>query len=167
MKMHTLAAGAVLYHGTAVALAEFDERYDSLGAASFVTDSQVVAEFFAGRSARSGEEGVARVISFRLPHPVSLPLIESRHEMDDFCERHGISLDGVEDMRDGILSSGQPGWLVAGNYPCGGADILLVDAGSLEFVSSVALTPEGCGLLEAQRAEMDDGVDGDGPGFGL
>lgn len=164
MKVRTLEAGMVLYHGTAVALDEFDERVDALEAASFVSDSEEVARFFAGRSQRSGEEGVARVIAFRLPQPVSLPLIESRYEMDDFFELHGINPAGVEDMRDGILTSGQPGWLVAGNYPCGGADILLIDAGSLEFVSSEALTPEGRDLLEAQRAELDGGVELDGPG---
>lgn len=164
MKVCTLEAGSVLYHGTAVGLDEFDERYDSLAAGSFVSDSEEVARFFAARSQRSGGEGVARVISFRLPHPVSLPLIESRHEMEVFCEGHGISLAGAEDMRDGILASGQPGWLVAGNYPCGGADILLADAGSLEFIASAALTPEGDELLQAQRAECDGDLDLVAPG---
>ncbi len=165
-RIRRIEEGSTLYHGTAIPLDEFDERYTSLEAASFVTDSPEVARFFAERSKRDCPEGVARIISFRLPHPVDLPLIESRGDMETFCEEHGIGLCGVEEMRDGILSSGLPGWLVAGNYPCGGADILLVDAGDLEYLCSDALTPDQHDLLVAQRAEL-DGLDEDAaPGCG-
>lgn len=154
-RVRALEEGATLYHGTAVPLDEFDERYEGLEAASFVTDSLSVARFFAERSKRDNPEGVARIISFRLPRPVELPLIESRSDMQEFCEAHGIDLHGVEEMRDGILASGQPGWFVAGNYPCGGADILLVEAGALDFVCSEGVNPEEEQLLVAARAELD------------
>lgn len=165
-RFRRLEGGAVLYHGTAAPIDEFDERYDGLDPASFVTDSLEVARFFAERSKRDCPEGVARIISFRLPLPVDLPLIDSRASMEVFCEEHGIGLYGVEEMRDGILTSGLPGWFVAGNYPCGGADILLADAVALEFICSEGLSPDQHDLLVARRAELDGLSEDVAPGCG-
>lgn len=162
MRSRAILAGSTVFHGTGVPLDEFDERYDGLEAGSFLSDSQVVAQHFAERSGRSCG-GVARVISFRVDQDIQLPLIESRRELEEFCESRGIGMYGVEEMREGMLSSGEAGWLVAGNYPCGGADILLVDTGQLAYVATHALGHEGEDLLAQARREL-DGCDG--PGFG-
>lgn len=132
-----LPAGTVLYHGTDCD--DFDEENDSLNGPAWVTSSRSVAERFASRS--GGWGGRKRIIEYVLAVDVDLPEIVSMRDMAAFTQEHGISLGGVEEMRDSIADSGLPGWIIPGNYP-DGDDILLVETDVLDFVGSKPLLNE-------------------------
>ena len=130
-----IKAGISLYHGTD---ADFDEECDGLQGPAWLSSSIDVAEYFAKRSGGWGAE--KRVIEYRLIRDIDLPDIYSVREMQDFAEKHGICLAGVEDMKETVEASGIPGWVLPNNYP-NGDDILIVDTGFLEYVSTVKLEP--------------------------
>ena len=125
-----LTAGMALYHGTD---AEFDEECESLLGPAWLSSSRSVAESFAKRS--GGWGGEKRIIEYRLTSDVDLHDIHTSLEMQEFAERHGINLDGVEEMRESVEMAGIAGWVIPHNYP-DGDDILIVDTDILEFVSS-------------------------------
>lgn len=135
--MKTLRAGTVLYHGTASA--DFDEQEDGLDGPAWLSDSPVVAERFARRNQFEGSR--PRVLTFVLEQDVELHLIESTADLQALSEEHDISFDGVEEMRDGVYSSGIPGWVIPHNYP-EGADIMLADTGVLRLESTITLTAQ-------------------------
>ncbi len=137
MQMMTLKAGTVLYHGTNSP--DFDEADDGLDGPAWVTDSEAVAERFARRNLWVNAR--PRVLSFVLEEDVELHLIQGRADMEDLQEEHGISFEGVEDMRDSVTDAGIPGWVIPNNYP-EGSDVLLADTGALRFVSTRVLEPE-------------------------
>lgn len=127
----TLKAGTVVYHGTAE---DFNEEEERLDGPLWVSDARAVAEHFALRNADNGAEGEPRILELRLCKDIQLPLISSQAAMRDFAEQHGISLFGVEEMRDTVSQSGIAGWVVLKNYP-EGDDILVVDADVFELVN--------------------------------
>lgn len=130
--MHTLKAGTALYHGTD---ADFEEDCERLDGPAWVTSSKAVATYFAKRS---NVGGTRRIIEYVLTEDLTLPDIYTQREMLDFAEAHGIELDGVEEMRDSVAMSGQPGWILPHNYP-DGDDILIVDTSVLEFRGTQSL----------------------------
>lgn len=143
--MTTIKAGTVLLHGTNSV--DFDERYESLRGPSWLTNSRTVAEYFARRSVEEG--ATPRILSFRVTEDLELHEIRSPRAMQDFAEEHGISLTGVEDMRDTVETSGIPGWVIPNNYP-DGDDILIADAGSLEHFETLTLVDKEQ-FMELQR----------------
>lgn len=133
--MTILRAGTVLYHGTAEP--DFDESDDGLDGPAWLSDSPLVAERFARRNA-SGSASRPRVLSYTLEVDVELHLIRSTVDIEMLAEEHGISFDGVEEMRDSVSDSGIPGWVIPNNYP-EGADILIADTGVLRYVQTAVL----------------------------
>jgi hypothetical protein len=131
----TLKAGTVLYHGTAEP--DFEEADDDLDGPAWLTDSPAVAERFARRNA-SGPDSRPRVLSYTLEVDVELHLIRSKADTTALEEEHGISFFGVEEMRDTVVNSGIPGWVIPNNYP-EGADILIVDTGVLRYMKTTVL----------------------------
>lgn len=138
MPMTTLKAGTVLYHGTA--MTEFEEADDHLDGPAWLTDSEAVAERFARRNAQ-GSDSKPRVLTYTLDSDIELHLIRGRADLDELTEEHGISFNGVEEMRDTVSDAGIPGWVIPSNYP-EGADILLADTGALRYESTRALDEE-------------------------
>lgn len=134
--MKTLAAGTVLYHGTSSS--DFDEQEDGLDGPAWLSDSAVVAERFALRNQSEGCR--PRVLSFVLEEDVELHLIQSAADLSMMSEEHGISFDGVEEMRDTVIDSGIPGWVIPNNYP-EGADILMANTGALRHESTRVMEP--------------------------
>jgi len=128
--MLTLKKGMVLYHGTD---ALFDEQSEGLHGPVWVSSSITVAEHFARLPGGFG--GVKRIIKFRLAKRIELNDIHSPREMLEFAEEHGIGLYGVDDMKEGVESSGIAGWIIPNNYP-DGDDILIADASVLEHVET-------------------------------
>ena len=113
----TLGAGTILHHGTS---AEFED--DEIEGPCWFSRSRDVAERFAGQD--------GRVISFSLDQPIDLPMISGREDFAEFCEEHWIRPYSAEDMAEGVMRAGLPGWITPDNYP-GGDDILLVDVSQL------------------------------------
>lgn len=132
LRKHTIPAGTILFHGTSDD--DFFELEDGLNEGSWLSDSEQVAEYFAKRN--SGN--CPRVIQYELVEDVEVFLIESKQDLSELSESHGICFDGVEDMRDSALDSGIPGWIIPKNYPTG-ADILITKTGCLEFLSVKSL----------------------------
>lgn len=132
LRKHTIPAGTILFHGTSDE--DFFELEDSLNDGSWLSDSEQVAEYFAKRSSGNSP----RVIQYELTEDVEVFLIESKQDLGDLSESHGIRFDSAEDMRDSALDAGIPGWIIPKNYPTG-ADILITNTGCLEFLSVKSL----------------------------
>lgn len=134
MEYQKLPKGTFVYHGTDND--DFDDEYDPLDGPAWVTTSESVAQNFVRN--RSNWGGTKRIIKYRLAEDVYLPLIQSRYEMTELAEEHGICLDGVEEIRDSIMMSELSGWWIPNNYP-DGDDILLKDTSLLDHVSTTLL----------------------------
>ena len=136
MDYETLRKGTLVYHGTDND--DFDEEYASLDGPAWVSTSEAVARNFVLN--RSGWGGVKRIITYELGEDVSLPVIRSQRAMAQFAEDNGISLNGVEEIRDSLLRSELPGWWIPNNYP-DGDDILLKDTSILDHVKTIQAFP--------------------------
>lgn len=132
--MKTLTAGTLLFHGTSST--DFDEQQDGLDGPAWLSDSEAVAERFALRNQYEGSR--PRVLTFVLEEDVELHLIRSAADLSEMAEEHDISFDGVEEMRDSVIDSGIPGWVIPNNYP-EGADILMANTGALRYESTRAI----------------------------
>lgn len=138
VKTKTLPAGMLLYHGTACE--DFDETLEHLHGPAWLSDSESVARVFAGRN---GGDGPPRVVTYQVMAPVELPYITSNRGIEELAEVFGLSLAGVEDMRDSVEQANLPGWWIPSNYP-DGADILLTNTDSLEYLGTKQLTGGAC-----------------------
>ena len=121
-KQHTIPAGTMLFHGT-----DDDDFHPSeiSGPAWFSTDNDVAANFVNG----------GRLLAYRLKTNLTLPLISSAEEMQEFSERFHIDRSSSEDVRDTAKRAGIAGWIIPDNYEPGD-DILICDMSILEPVTS-------------------------------
>lgn len=126
-EFHTIPVGMLLYHGTS---AKFHP--DHIETPAWFSDAKEVARFFAKQS--KDKRTVIHV--FKVEEPIHLPLIRDKDEFADFCETFGFEAYSAEDMRDGLLRSGLPGWIIPDNY-LEGADILLRSVRDLSYVETI------------------------------
>ena len=121
-KTKTLSAGTILFHGT-----EDDEFHPAniRGPAWFSTDNDVATKFSDG----------GRLLAYRLKTDLTLPLITSNNEMEQFAETFHIDRSSSEDVRDSAKRSGIAGWIIPDNYEPGD-DILICDLSILEPITS-------------------------------
>jgi hypothetical protein len=120
----TIKPGTILYHGTE---SEFEEG-DDLQMPAWFSAEREVAEWFAKRDGT--RPGGIRI--YKVTKPIQLPVINNKQELEQFFETFGIEAYGAEDMADGVVRAGLPGWVIPENYNPGN-DILIVDGSAVQF----------------------------------
>lgn len=132
----TLQVGTILYHGTSE---EFEPS--ELESPAWFSRAKSVADRFQGWNGAP-----LATLEYRVTRPITLPVIFGADKREEFGEKFGINFDSAEDMRDSMLYSGLPGWVIPDNYGTGEDDILLVTLDNIEPVQDVegktASTPD-------------------------
>lgn len=127
---YSLPRGTVLYHGTN---GDFEEEH-GLNGPVWVSNSEKVAEYFAGWR---GDNGEARVTKWETTQEIELGVLTTEY-LEYAAEYLGIELDPSEpdDMLQHLRQKGFAGWVIPDNYGYREADICLEYTDDLQYIDS-------------------------------